>query len=332
MKRSVSILTAMVAILLAACQPVRPAPIVDRDAPPSRKIDYHYVARGETLFDIAWRYELDMDTLAQVNNIPAPYHLSAGQKLSLDLRGQQADTGSQTVTASGVVVQAVPEGGGLVVRESPSTVAASPTPSEPGPAETPVAGPVVSGPAAADPVPAEPTIPVSPSTEPDVTTERDETEVAAATPPPEPQPESTLPVTPPYEPAPPSEGVVHGGVTWHWPIPGKVSKHYDAAGVLKGVHIQSTQGAPVYPAAPGVVVYAGEGLRGYGRLIIIKHSNEYLTAYAHNRLILVEEGASVTRDSVIAEVGGEIDRAGSLYFEVRKNGKPIDPAEVMPAI
>lgn len=319
MKRSLSILTAIVATLLVACQPVRPAPIVDREAPPSRKIDYHYVARGETLFDIAWRYELDMDTLAQVNNLPAPYHLRAGQKLSLDLRGQQADTGGQTVTASGVVVQAVPEGGGLVVRESPSTVAASP---ESVPAEPSVAEPAVS-----EPIPTEPTPPIAPSSP----TEPDDTQVAAATPPPEPQPESTLPVTPPYEPAPASKGVVHGGVTWRWPIPGKVSKHYDAAGVLKGVNIQSTQGAPIYPAAPGVVVYAGEGLRGYGRLIIIKHSDEYLTAYAHNRLILVEEGASVTRDSVIAEVGGEIDRAGSLYFEVRKNGKPIDPAEVMPA-
>lgn len=321
---------ALIALLLVACQPVQQAPIVSRDAPPSRKIDHHYVAQGETLFDIAWRYELDMDTLAQVNNLPAPYHLRTGQRLSLNLRGQQADTGGQTVTASGVVVQAVPDGGGLVIRESPSTVAA---PSDPIAAEpSPRITPSVPADAEAGPEPIlEPGLEpgLEPSPEPGLTEQPDDTAVAAARP-----PEPTLPVTPPYAPpyAPPaaSEGVVHGGVTWHWPIPGKVSKHYDAAGVLKGVNIQSTQGAPVYPAARGVVVYAGEGLRGYGRLIIIKHSDEYLTAYAHNRLILVAEGASVTRDSVIAEVGGEIDRAGSLYFEVRKNGKPIDPAEVMP--
>lgn len=319
MNRILFLLTAGLTLALVACQPVQPALIVDREPPPSRKIDYHYVARGETLFDIAWRYELDMDTLAQVNDLPPPYHLREGQRLSLDLRGQRADTRGQTVTASGVVVQAVPEGGGLVIRDTPLPEMAS----VPAPGETTAVEP-------APPIAAPPSVA---TTESGLVVEPDDTQVAAAPPPAPPsvpEPEAASPASPSYEPAPASASVVRDGITWHWPIPGKVSKHHDAAGVLKGVHIRSTEGAPVYPAAPGVVVYAGEGLRGYGRLIIIKHSDEYLTAYAHNRLILVEEGTSVTRNSVIAEVGGEIDRRGSLYFEVRKSGKPIDPAEVMP--
>ncbi len=288
-----------VAVLLTACQPIRPAPIVERDAPPSRKIDYHYVARGETLFDIAWRYELDMDTLAQVNNLPAPYHLRPGQRLSLDLRGERARPDGRTVTASGVVVQAAPDGGGLRVIETP----------EP-PPET---SPRPEAPVVAD---------VPPPREPEAPRPRE----------PEPVPEPTDAPSPAPEPSapPPGEVLATGAVDWRWPIDGQVSRHHDSAGVLKGVDIQSREGAPVNPAAPGIVVYAGEGLRGYGRLIIIKHSNEYLTAYAHNRVIMVDEGATVTRDTVIAEVGGDIDRPGTLYFEVRRNGKPIDPMEVMP--
>lgn len=305
--RSLSIVVAAgLLALLTACQPVVPAPVVDREPPPSRRIDYHYVSRNETLFDIAWRYELDMDTLAQVNDLPPPYHLRPGQRLSLDLRGQRASSGGRTVTASGVVVQAAPDAGGLRVIETSPPVSV-PQPREEAPVLVPEQVPPVAAP------PSEPEVAASTPT--------------VSVPEPEPIPEAT----PQPEPTPePSPGVVRGGITWHWPIPGRVSKYHDASGVLKGVNIQSSEGSPVHPAAPGVVVYAGEGLRGYGRLIIIKHSDEYLTAYAHNRLILVEEGASVTRDSVIAEVGGAIDQPGSLYFEVRRNGKPIDPMEVMP--
>lgn len=304
-KHLCSMVAAGLLVMLAACQSGAPAPIVDRDSPPSRKIDHHYVSSDETLFDIAWRYELDMDTLAEVNNLPAPYHLKPGQRLNLDLRGQRASTEGRTVTASGVVVQAAPDAGGLTVSEAPSLVITS----------SPEASPPE---AVSAPEPA-------PSAEPELS---DEPRIVA-TPESEPEPKPEPAPTPAPEPSP---GVVHGGITWHWPIPGRVSKHHDAAGVLKGVNIQSAQGAAVHPAAPGVVVYAGEGLRGYGRLIIIKHSDEYLTAYAHNRVILVAEGASVQRDSTIAEVGGAIDRPGSLYFEVRRDGKPIDPLEVMPPL
>src|SRR5690606_14281826 len=96
--------------------------------------------------------------------------------------------------------------------------------------------------------------------------------------------------------------------SWQWPVNGTVTREYDANKVFKGINIHSSPGTPVKAAGAGTVVYAGSGLRGYGQLIILKHDDTYLSAYAHNSKILVSENDSVSQGQTIAEVGGAIRR------------------------
>ena len=118
-------------------------------------------------------------------------------------------------------------------------------------------------------------------------------------------------------------------VPWMWPAKGAVIAGFDDAN-NKGLSIAGTAGEAVLAAADGRVVYAGTGLRGYGNLVIIKHNNTYLTAYAHNRTLLVKEDQIVRRGQKIAEMGStDADRV-KLHFEIRKQGKPIDPAKLLP--
>jgi lipoprotein NlpD len=94
--------------------------------------------------------------------------------------------------------------------------------------------------------------------------------------------------------------------------------------------IAGRQGEPVIASAPGRVVYSGSGLRGYGKLVIIKHNKTYLSAYAHNKDILVKEGQSVIKGQKIAEIGNTDSDVPKLHFEIRKLGKPVDPAKYLP--
>jgi lipoprotein NlpD len=98
----------------------------------------------------------------------------------------------------------------------------------------------------------------------------------------------------------------------------------------KGLAISGKAGDPVLAAADGRVVYAGSGLRGYGNLVILKHNNTYLTAYAHNQTLLVKEDQAVRRGQKIAEMGATDAERVQLHFEIRKLGKPIDPAKLLP--
>ncbi|MDR2165725.1 MAG: peptidoglycan DD-metalloendopeptidase family protein [Zoogloeaceae bacterium] len=117
------------------------------------------------------------------------------------------------------------------------------------------------------------------------------------------------------------------GLAWGWPAKGKTVGNFAQT---KGIDIAGQAGDPVLAAADGKVVYAGSGLRGYGQLIIIKHNTTYLTAYAHNRKILVKEGQEVRRGTKIAEMGNTDSDAIKLHFEVRKQGKPVEPLDFLP--
>ena len=118
-------------------------------------------------------------------------------------------------------------------------------------------------------------------------------------------------------------------LVWNWPAAGPVIANFDEA-KTKGLSISGKTGDPVYAAADGRVVYAGSGLRGYGNLVIVKHNANYLTAYAHNQTLLVKEDQIVKRGQKIAEMGStDADRV-QLHFEIRKQGKPIDPARLLP--
>ena len=132
----------------------------------------------------------------------------------------------------------------------------------------------------------------------------------------------------PVAPAPPvREG--DDDVNWAWPSGGPVVAPFDE-GKVKGLVIGGKAGDPVLAAADGRVVYAGSGLRGYGNLIILKHNNTYLTAYAHNQALLVKEDQTVRRGQKIAEMGSTDADGVRLHFEIRKQGKPIDPAKLLP--
>lgn len=113
-------------------------------------------------------------------------------------------------------------------------------------------------------------------------------------------------------------------VAWQWPLTGVIAKKFSQTG-RKGIDIVGKVGTIVRAAADGKVVYSGEGLIGYGNLLIIKHSDQLLSAYAKNRRLLVREGQNVRKGQVIAEVGAIAGQHPVLHFEIRKNGKPVDP-------
>lgn len=148
--------------------------------------------------------------------------------------------------------------------------------------------------------------------------------VAAAPPPAAP--------TPPPSPALPAASAAAADAafdSWRWPVDGTVAGRFGAAGG-KGIDIVGPRNAPVVAAAPGKVVYSGSGLRGYGRLLIVKHPGEFLSAYAHNETILVKEGEMVTAGQKIALMGDSDTDRVKLHFEIRRYGKPLDPMNYLP--
>ncbi len=237
--------------LLAACASPPPAPIHARTPPPSERIDYHIVSKGETLFSLAWRYEKNINQLAAANGLRPPYTLRIGQKLSLDTTRVKTRV------------------------YAPGTSTKTSAPSRTAPAKPVVAKQVTRTP-------------------------------------------TKLPSSLP------------GRWQWQRPVPGRVSRHFNEAALFKGIDLQVQPGQAVEAAGPGLVVYAGNGLRGYGELIIVKHSEEYLSAYAHNRKILVREGQTVKGGQKISEAGGDPANRRRLYFEIRRDGKPVNPLQYLP--
>ena len=116
-------------------------------------------------------------------------------------------------------------------------------------------------------------------------------------------------------------------VYWRWPTKGKVIEGFSIRN--KGIDIAGKYGQPVMTTAPGVVVYAGSGLLGYGKLLIIKHSDDYLSAYAHNSKLLVKEGQRVRNGQVIARMGNTGSKRVMLHFEIRRAGKPVNPLKFL---
>ena len=189
---------------------------------------------------------------------------------------------------------------GQVLRVSPPPAAVSP----PGSAEVAVVRPLT--PASGTPVPA----------------------AQSAS---EPRAVATAPITAPAPPAAKPADGPDDDVPWAWPTSGApaVLAGFDEAR-NKGLDIGGKAGDPVLASADGRVVYAGAGLRGYGNLIILKHNNTYLTAYAHNQTLLVKEDQSVRKGQKIAEMGSSDADRVKLHFEIRRQGKPVDPTKYLP--
>jgi len=265
--------------LLAACAQQR-APVVSRigevaTVQPAARGRVHVVARGDTLYAIAWRYDTTVAELARINGLGPPYLIRVGDRLRVDdpAAGRAGPVGAAAV-ASPVAAPSLATGAGPAMRrDAPTTTPLAPPLAKSAPA------PPQSAPAAA----------------------------SAATP------------------------ASAADRSWRWPAEGRITRQYDSNRAFKGINIQSRSGTGVRAAAPGEVVYAGDGLRGYGQLIIVKHDDVYLSAYAHNRAMKVREGERVAGGQIIGEVGGDAANPGRLYFEIRKEGKPIDPTRLLPA-
>ena len=150
----------------------------------------------------------------------------------------------------------------------------------------------------------------------------------ARSPAPSPEPPPVVARVEPKPAPPPADG--DEKVDWVWPAKGKIVTGFSEAASLKGIDIAGASGQPVAASAGGKVVYAGTGLRGYGKLIIIKHNGTFLSAYAHNKEILVKEGQQVTRGQKIAEMGNTDADQVKLHFEIRRQGKPVDPLRYLP--
>ena len=127
---------------------------------------------------------------------------------------------------------------------------------------------------------------------------------------------------------PPREAASDDDVTWAWPVASTPAPYNEAK--AKGLVFSGKAGEPVLAAADGHVVYANSGLRGYGNLVILKHNAAYITAYAHNQVLLVKEGQNVKRGQKIAEMGSTDADSVQLHFELRKQGKPVDPSRLLP--
>lgn len=145
-------------------------------------------------------------------------------------------------------------------------------------------------------------------------------------------PSSRTPPAPASRASAPVPTVVAGPLAWNWPTDGQVVGSYVAGDPTRqGLDIAGKSGQPVRTAADGVVVYSGAGLVGYGELVIVKHNDEWLSAYGHNRQRLVAEGEAVKSGQQIAELGHSGASRDMLHFEIRRNGKPVDPLPLLPA-
>lgn len=139
------------------------------------------------------------------------------------------------------------------------------------------------------------------------------------------------PAAPAQQPARPAAPARPEALFWQWPVEGPLLRRFDPRGSgKKGIAIGGKPGTPVRAAAPGRVVYSGGGLVGYGRLIIIKHDKNFLSAYGHNRKLLAREGDRVRGGQVIARMGSSGTDRTMLHFEIRKDGSPVDPLRLLP--
>jgi lipoprotein NlpD len=295
------------------------------------------VARGDTLYGIAFRHGMDFRDLAAINGIDAPSTIYVGQILKL--------RGSARVRTP-TVAQAPPRS-----RSTPATQ--QPVPSAVHPPRP--ASQVSAAPSSGRPAPSSfesvPPASATASMAKEAASSTVSTQVAAAPPaqpltaPPAPMHAPAIPPVKPPRVAPgpavvptpsaailPADVATVGGVHWRWPARGNLLDRFMAGDATKqGIDIGGNAGEPVVAASDGVVVYSGSGLVGYGELGISKHSDEWLSAYGHNRKRLVQEGQRVKAGQPIAEMGSTGAPRDELHFEIRRNGRPVDPLQFLPA-
>ena len=233
------------------------APVVDREGRTGPMSESYVVSKGDTLFSIAWRYNMDFRKLANANSIVYPYRIYPGQKLLLaeSLRVTKPSVATTVSGNSGGTSTSASEAGKQTAKKT--------------------------------------------------LRQSSERSITVST-------EAQL-------------------VSWSWPAKGRLMHRFQAGSrTHKGIDIAGKLGEPVFAANNGTVVYAGNGLVGYGNLLIIRHAGDYLSAYAHSSELLVAEGQRVRAGQVIARVGDSGTDQTKLHFEIRREGKPLDPLKLLP--
>ena len=296
------------ALLVAACgpRPDGPAPVVSGEAAATAEPERVTVRPGQTLSGIAHNHHVPMQVIAEANHLQPPYHIETGRTLLIPQTGQPASPPAPISLAALPPVQ--PGAGAMPYRSEVVPLDRIP----PAPAgNPPVAALAPPGP----PVSASP--PADEGVRPDV-------KPPGAAPAPTAAPEPAA--TPPSPPA-------HNSGTFLWPVRGHVLAGYGSGpdGTHNdGINIAAPRGAAVEAADAGVVAYTGNELRGYGNLILVKHGNGWISAYAHCDLMLVKRGDNVVRGQVIARVGstGNVSEP-QLHFELRRGNRAVDPREFL---
>ncbi|MDN7133062.1 peptidoglycan DD-metalloendopeptidase family protein [Halomonas sp. MC140] len=303
------------------------------------------VKAGDTLYGIAWQHNLDYRQLAAMNNIAAPYQIRPGQTIALREGAAQS-----TSVASNQPAATPSSGGGAVATGlSPQTASVARDdqeldwllPDESAiqrnqrlTAERNAAEQVAEGSTGTSPT-------VASTPEPEVVAA-----VAESEPPPAPaeqptpQPEAKPDPKPAAAPATQTASVDRSSrtytpaenIAWQWPTNGNVVGEFGQGNsITAGIDIRGEKGQPVKAAGPGIVVYAGSGVRGYGNLILLKHNDQFLSAYAHNDSLRVKENDVVEAGEVIASMGDSDAENVRLHFEVRRDGQPQNPMDFLPS-
>lgn len=250
----------IVILILSSCSSNRAAHVDERSYQYAYKGKIHRVAKGETLFSIAWRYGVDLKKLAEFNGIKPPYTIYPSQQIRLDIRTANgkiitSETSSQNSNKIGVGKQSNGASRSIFRSENRS----------------------------------------------------DGTSISA------------------------NNDNFQSSPKWQWPVTGKLIAPFQGdSGLNKGIDLSGKLGEPVLAAASGRVVYAGSGLSGYGKLLIIKHNETFLSAYAHNDEISVKEGDLVKGGQRIADMGSSGTDRVKLHFEIRSEGSPVDPLKYLP--
>ncbi|HEY4294333.1 peptidoglycan DD-metalloendopeptidase family protein [Luteibacter sp.] len=287
--------------------------------PPPAPGGSYRVVKGDTLYSIAFRNKVDFRDLASWNAIASPYTIWPGQDLRLSPPGREAKPAAPATHPAPVVAAVPPPPAGHPSQPNqpspaprqgfaPVTESDTTPPAVPAPATTTNTPVVIAG------KPAESLVPPPPAP------------TAPATQAPEPveNPPASTPVV--------TKGATRsvGGIAWRWPADGTMLKKFSSGDAIPGIEVGGKAGDPVRAAADGVVVYSGNGLVGYGELVIIKHSDSFLSAYGHNRKRLVKEGEKVKAGQSVAEMGSTGATRDELQFQIRRDGNPVDPLQYLP--
>lgn len=314
MKKLLTVFLLSLFLVACASQPATKAPVYDNSAPttPSSKSkastkasqksngkdwrpDVYTVKKGDTLYSIGLDLGYDYKEIAQNNNISAPYNIRVGQQLNI----KPKDTKEKSVRTAKPSASA--ENDDVIIKPLNADGADVQTQSN---TATPSTPPTLNSPKATREAYSDQAYNAGTENKPAETKAIDSKPLAAA----------------------------EDAVDWAWPTKGKVTNGFSEGASAKGIDIEGKLGQDINAAGTGKVIYNGSDLRGYGNLVIVKHNKDYLSVYAHNSKTLVKEGQSVVKGQKIAEMGSSGTDIVKLHFEIRYQGKSVDPTKFLSAL